>query len=72
MADAKAGFKAEMDAPGWQRGAGGGGRGGDRAEGHLVGSSGCKRQHTWSLQAAGSRWPAHYLKAGTLTLSSMG
>lgn len=52
MADAKAGFKAEMDAPSWQRGVEGGGRVGDRTEGHLAGSSGCRRQHTWSLQAA--------------------
>lgn len=53
MAGAKAGLKAEMDAPGRQRGAEGGGKGGGRTERRLAGSSGCGRQHTWSLQAAG-------------------
>lgn len=62
VADAKAGFKAEMDAPGWQREREEGGREGTGLRGawQLAGSSGSRRQHTWSLQAAGDQsvaWP---------------
>lgn len=72
VADAKTGFKAEMDAPGWQREREEAGRGrtGLRgawqaaagAEGSIPGA--CRQQEI-------SWWPDHHLKAGTRTLRSM-
>lgn len=44
-ADARAGLKAEMDAPGWQRSCRRGEREGTRTDRHLA-----WKPHTWSLQ----------------------